>query len=141
MSTANALAEALAAGQGQDPPVRMLADEFYAAQGTSKHVRQMASWTAHPMIADTRLKALVADVRAALTAGVSPIMRDGTGVSELEADMAEEAKRAERAREREMAALRDQVKDLEVELQIAAAKNEEANKVVEQMAKLSVQSG
>jgi hypothetical protein len=74
-------------------------------------------------------------------AGVSPVMRDGSGETEEQAEMAEEARRAERLREREMADLRDRVKDLEVELQIAAAKNDEANKVVEQMAKLSVQGG
>jgi NADH/NAD ratio-sensing transcriptional regulator Rex len=68
-------------------------------------------------------------------------MRDGSGETEEQAEMAEEARRAERLREREMADLRDRVKDLEVELQIAAAKNDEANKVVEQMAKLSVQGG
>jgi hypothetical protein len=93
------------------------------------------------VIADTRLKALVADVRAALTADISPILRDGNGVTEEEAEMAEEARRADRARDRDLADLRDKVKDLEVELGIAAAKNDEANKVVEQMAKLSVQGG
>lgn len=67
-------------------------------------------------------------------------MRDGSGATEAEAEEAEESKRLDRLREREMGDLRDRVKDLEVELQIACAKNEEANKVVEQMAKLSVQT-
>jgi hypothetical protein len=141
VSTANALRDALAAGTGEDPPARFSADDFFAATTTSKSVRQLSSWKAHPTIADARLRALVADVRAQLTAGVSPVMRDGSGETEEQAEMAEEARRAERLREREMADLRDRVKDLEVELQIAAAKNDEANKVVEQMAKLSVQGG
>lgn len=141
VSTANSLREALATGRGEDPPPRLLAEEFYAVMSTSRHVKQVASWTAHPSIADARLKALVADVRTALTAEISPIMRDGNGVTEAEAEEAEEARRLERVRERELADLRDRVKDLEVELQIAAAKNEEANRVVEQMAKMSVQGG
>lgn len=140
VSTANSLREALAAGLGDDPPPRLLPDEFYAQEGTSRHIRQVASWKAHPAIADARLKALVSDIRTALTTNVSPIMRDGSGATEAEAEEAEESKRLDRLREREMGDLRDRVKDLEVELQIACAKNEEANKVVEQMAKLSVQT-
>lgn len=115
----------------------MLPNEFFAADFDAPH-RQTASWTTHPAIADARLRALVADTRAALTAHVPVLMRDGSGSTASEAEVIEAQKRQERERVKMESELRDRVKDLEVELAISKGKEEEALKVVEEMAKLNV---
>lgn len=142
LSAANSLQEALSAGMGDEPPHRILQAEFFAMDTAAfpghRGVRQQASWTSHPAIADARLKALIADVRVGLTTEVSPLMRDGSGATEAEAEEQEAAAKRERERQRAESDLRDRVKDLEVEIAIARGKEQEANKVIEEMAKMNV---
>ncbi|KAL1411024.1 hypothetical protein Q8F55_001969 [Vanrija albida] len=137
VSTANALNEALAAGLGMDPPAHLRHSDFFALDRPGR-VQQVAGTGAHPQIADARLRALVGDVHAALTSGVSPPMRDGSGDTEAEAAEAEAARRATRERERIESDLRDRVKDLEVEIAIVQGREAEAKKAVEEMARLNV---
>lgn len=136
VATANGLRDALAASRGEEAR-RILPNEFFAADFDAP-VRQVASWTTHPAIADARLRALVADTRAALTVDQPVLMRDGSGATEAEAEVLEAQRRAERERARLESELRDRVKDLEVELAISRGKEEEALKIVDQMAKLNV---
>lgn len=140
VATANGLREALAAAEGREPPRLLLPADFFAHSDSEEHGRrrQAASWTAHPAIADAKLRALVADARAILTADVSPVMRDGSGATEAEAEEMERAAKAERERARAEADLRDRVKDLEVEIAIVRGQEEEARKVAEEVAKLSI---
>ncbi|BEI81682.1 hypothetical protein CcaverHIS002_0208420 [Cutaneotrichosporon cavernicola] len=118
VSTANGLNEALAASQGRESRV-VLPTEFFDR-----------GWTSHPAIADAKLRALVGDVRANLT---SPVIQ----VAEDETELAERA-RAERERLKAEADLRDRVKDLEVEIAIVRGREEEARRVADEVAKLSV---
>ncbi|GMK55111.1 hypothetical protein CspeluHIS016_0201670 [Cutaneotrichosporon spelunceum] len=118
VSTANGLNEALAASEGREARV-LLPTEFFGR-----------GWTAHPAIADAKLRALVGDVRAHL---LSPVMV----VAEDETEVAERA-RAERERAKAEADLRDHVKDLEVEIAIVRGREEEARRVADEVAKLSV---
>ncbi|BEJ12383.1 hypothetical protein CspHIS471_0208430 [Cutaneotrichosporon sp. HIS471] len=118
VSTANGLNEALAASQGRESRV-ILPTEFFDR-----------GWTSHPAIADAKLRALVGDVRANLT---SPVIQ----VAEDETELAERA-RAERERLKAEADLRDRVKDLEVEIAIVRGREEEARRVADEVAKLSV---
>lgn len=136
VATANGIRDALAASTGEEAR-RILPNEFFAADFDAP-LRQTASWTTHPAIADARLRALVAETRATLTAGQPVLMRDGSGATESEAEVQEAQRRVERERVKHEAELRDKVKDLEVELAISRGKEEEAMKVVEQMAKLNV---
>lgn len=138
LSTANGLSEAVAAGAGREAPRLLLPADFFVHDGERR--RQAASWTAHPAIADAKLRALVADARALLTAEVSPFMRDGSGSTEAEAEGMEARARAERERAKAEADLRDRVKDLEVEIAISRGREEEARKVADEVAKLSVQA-
>lgn len=120
-----------------DPPPHQRHSDFFALDKPGR-VQQVAGTAAHPQIADAKLRALVGDVRAALTSGVSPPMRDGSGETEAEAAEAEAQRRAARERERIESDLRDRVKDLEVEIAIVQGREAEARKAVEEMAKLNV---
>lgn len=131
LAAANGLNEAIAAGEGRDAPRLLLPTEFFQAG-------RQSSWTAHPAIADAKLRALVADARALLTAEISPAVRDGSGETEAEAEEHELRARAERERLKAEADLRDRVKDLEVEIAISRGREEEARKVAEEVAKLNV---
>lgn len=121
---ANGLNEALAWSEGRDVD-RILLAEFF--EMSTRH-GQASSWTAHPSIADIKLKRLLEDVRERLMEGPAP-----STVATEEEDP--EAAARERERQRREADLRDRVKDLEVEVGIARAKEEEAQKVVEEMAR------
>ncbi|EJT50384.1 hypothetical protein A1Q1_00362 [Trichosporon asahii var. asahii CBS 2479] len=121
---ANGLNEALAWSEGRDVD-RILLAEFF--EMSTRH-GQASSWTAHPSIADIKLKRLLEDVRERLMEGPAP-----SAVVAEEEDP--EAAARERERQRREADLRDRVKDLEVEVGIARAKEEEAQKVVEEMAR------
>lgn len=123
---ANGLQEALAWSEGREAERILLADFF--EMDTSRQ-QQARSWTAHPSIADIKLKRMLEDVRDRLSAG--PV--HATRKEEEEEDP--EAAARERERQRMEADLRDRVKDLEVEVGIARAKEQEAQKVVEEMAR------
>jgi hypothetical protein len=120
VSTANGLNEALAAAEGRESRV-LLPTQFFDG-----------GWTAHPAIADAKLRALVGDVRSRLTADV---VRE---LGEDDEEEAEERARAERERAKAEADLRDRVKDLEVEIAIVRGREEEARRVADEAAKLNV---
>lgn len=98
---------------------------------------QSASSTAHPTIADARLKSLIAEVRKKLTEGVvrrvidvaAPDGQAGEAPEEVE-----ERKRAAREAEKMKVELEEKVKDLEVEITCVRAREEEAQRLVEEMA-------
>jgi hypothetical protein len=99
-------------------------------------LHQSASSTAHPTIADAKLKGLIAEVRKKLTAGApkrSTSDVEGTG-PRPEPDV-EEQKRIEREQERIRVELEEKVKDLQVEIACVMAREEEAQRLVEELAK------
>jgi len=101
-------------------------------------IYQSASSTAHPTIADARLKTLVAQVRQKLTEGVPKRVFEQAGAEATAAETdeeAEERKRLEREQERMRVELEEKVKDLEVEITCVRAREEEAQRLVEELAK------
>ena len=103
---------------------------------------QSASSTAHPTIADSKLKALIADVRKKLVEGVPKRVADASGapaVVEETPEEVEERKRLERETERIRTELEEKVKDLEVEITCVRAREEEAQRLVDEMARQQAQ--
>ncbi|CAK9784519.1 hypothetical protein CC85DRAFT_326057 [Cutaneotrichosporon oleaginosum] len=120
VSTANGLSEALAASEGKESRV-LLPNQFFDG-----------GYTAHPAIADAKLRALVGEVRSRLT------MDMARGAGEEDPEDIEAHARAERERAKAEADLRDRVKDLEVEIAIVRGREEEARRVADEAAKLNV---
>lgn len=155
VSAGNALREALAARDGLDvirptfpcvtiltsqEPSRLLHSQFFGL-ATNDPLRktllhQSASSTAHPTIADAKLKSLIADVRKKLTEGAPKrSTQDAEGAGErVETDL-DEQKRIEREHERIRVELEEKVKDLQVEIACVIAREEEAQRLVEELAK------
>ncbi|OCF44171.1 hypothetical protein I317_01963 [Kwoniella heveanensis CBS 569] len=142
VSTANGLLEALAASRAEEPPARLLQTHFFSQftslprfSPTATQTTQSSSSTSHPSIANMRLQTLVADVRQKLTEGVpqwTPHIEGSAGPTPEEI---EEQKRIEREQEKMRRDLEDRVKDLEVEIVCAKQREEEAGRVVEEMAR------
>ena len=159
VATSNALREALAAREGQDvsilplafavkeaadkkAPPRLLHSQFFSvARSDPLHktlIHQSASSTAHPTIADSRLKTLIAEVRQKLTEGIPKRVVEQQGAEGVAAETEEEIeerKRLEREQERMRVELEEKVKDLEVEITCVRAREEEAQRLVEELAK------
>jgi len=87
----------------------------------------------HASLADVRLKALVADVRRNMLEKAPP--RIATLPVNGEFEDTEEIKRLEREQERVFSNLVDKVKDLELEVTSAKGREQEAQKLVEELAK------
>ena len=129
----------------QDPP-RMLHSQFFSVPSSDPLRRslthQASSSTSHPTIADARLKSIIADVRKKLTEGVVRVTVPSEGPvqgTETEVDT-EEKKRAEREAEKYRTQLEERVKDLQVEITCALAREEEGKKVVEHFTKAQAEA-
>ncbi|WVF71962.1 hypothetical protein IAT40_006772 [Kwoniella sp. CBS 6097] len=143
VSTANGLMEALAASQGEEPPARLLQTHFFSQttttiprfSHTATQTSQLSSSTSHPSIANVRLQLLIADVRQRLTDGVPQYSPHNQGIIGPSPEEIEEQKRVEREQEKVRRDLEDRVKDLEVDIVCARQREEEAGRVVEEMAR------
>ncbi|TYJ52148.1 hypothetical protein B9479_007245 [Cryptococcus floricola] len=144
VTTGNALREALAASMGQEPPQGLLQSQFFTSpstiSGSRSNTSQSASSLSHPNIAQERLQSLIADLRTRITDGV-PQWSPSTGEAQenLTPEEIEERKREERDAEKQQRDLHDRIKDLEVELECAKRKEDEASKVVADYAKKQIQ--
>ncbi|WVQ71848.1 hypothetical protein IAR50_001390 [Cryptococcus sp. DSM 104548] len=144
VTTGNALREALAASMGQEPPQGLLQSQFFTSpsnvSGSRSNSSQSASSLSHPNIAQERLQSLIADIRTRITEGV-PQWSPSTGEAQeiLTPEEIEERKRGERNAEKQQRDLHDRIKDLEVELECAKRKENEASKVVADYAKKQIQ--
>ncbi|WWC69229.1 uncharacterized protein I206_103166 [Kwoniella pini CBS 10737] len=142
VSTGNALREALAASQGKEAPARLMQSQFFTLNTSSlrqSHLAQSASSTSHPSMANTRLQSLVTEIRAKLVENAPPPL-PVSGMYVPTAEDIEEGKRKDREQEKLQRDLEDTIKDLQVELVCARKKEEEASKVVEEMARKELES-
>jgi hypothetical protein len=98
--------------------------QFFAATS-----RQTAASSTHASIADARLRSLVNEVKMKLQERLEPVMIVAENVEDLE-----EAKKASRDQERYWQEIQEKVKDLELEVGLARAREEEAKRVVEDLA-------
>jgi hypothetical protein len=98
------------------------------------------SSTSHPTLADAHLKSLISEIRAKINA--PPVHR--VRVDELSESMSEEGleekKRVEREAERILSELSERVKDLELEVNCAQAREDEAKKLVEEYARVHAET-
>lgn len=86
--------------------------------------------TSHASIADTRLKALVNDLRNRICDRIVHVHAGDAPVETPEEE--EEKRRVEREVEKRRMDLEDRVKDLEVEIGVARGREEEAKKAMEE---------
>lgn len=94
----------------------------------------------HPSIANVRLQSLIEQIRNRITEGVPQYSANGERLAKQPTpEEIEEQKRIERGKEKKQRNLEDRIKDLEVELDCAKKKEEEASKVVADYAKKQVQ--
>lgn len=103
---------------------------------------QTGSSTSHPSLADTRLKALLSDVRTKL-ADKAPrrVLVDPTASALAMTDEEIEAQKVEeREKQRVQQDLEDRVKDLEVEVNCARAREQEAKRLVEEFARAQAEA-
>ncbi|ORY28317.1 Afadin and alpha-actinin-binding-domain-containing protein [Naematelia encephala] len=152
VSTANGLKEAIALAAGEEPPERMLHSQFFSNPAsssklhssylvTSTTTHQFASSTSHPSIADTRFKALIAQVRTRLAERAPAPKPAASGVEAAASEEEIQArKKAQREEERIKQDLEDRVKDLEVEVTCAQAREQEAKRLVEEFSKIQAQA-
>jgi len=134
------------ADHGQLPP-RLLHSQFFApvspssslgsrTSPSSTQTLQFASSTSHPSLADARLRSLISQVQTKL-ADKTPrqvVVASGSVPNSTEEDL-EIQKQAERETARGRQDLEDRVKDLEVEVTCARAKEQEAKRLAEQFAR------
>ncbi|WWC60878.1 uncharacterized protein I303_103454 [Kwoniella dejecticola CBS 10117] len=142
VSTGNALREALAASQGKEAPPRLMQSQFFTLNTSSlrrSHLIQSASSTSHPTMANTRLQSIIAEIRAKLVENAPPPV-PSNGIYGPTPEEIEETKRSEREQEKLKRDLEDTIKDLQVELVCARKKEEEASKVVEEMARKELEA-
>ncbi|WVO20922.1 uncharacterized protein IAS62_002223 [Cryptococcus decagattii] len=146
VSTGNALREALAASRGQEPPTRLLQSQFFSPLNTQaprtprSSIVQSASSMSHPSIANVRLQSLIEQIRNRITEGVPQYNANGEHLAKQPTpEEIEEQNRIEREKEKKQRNLEDRIKDLEVELDCAKKKEEEASRVVADYAKRQVQ--
>ena len=93
-----------------------------------------ASSTSHAAIADSRLKSLIGNVRGIIANGIDVALHTRQPIYAGSED-AEERRQIMREQERVKAELEDRIKDLEVEIACVRAKEEEAQKVVEELSR------
>jgi hypothetical protein len=160
VSTGSSLRELLAEANGEDvscptkvkraytdkqPPPRFHHSQFFCAiPSTSKSTSQTsihrtASSTSHPTLADAHLKSLISEIRAKINAPPSHRVDDEMSESMPEEDL-EEKKRVEREAERILSELSERVKDLELEVNCAQAREDEAKKLVEEYARVHAET-
>ncbi len=131
------------------PPNRLLHSQFFANPSTATrslsqsytYTHQSASSTSHPSIADTRLRALVAEVRQKFADRSPPKSSIGDGVTTLQIEDEEKRKKVEREQDKCRRELEERVKDLEVEVTCAKAREDEAKRLVEEFARVQAQAG
>ena len=158
VSTGSRLREVLAEANGQDvssfhipdeqadeqPPPRFHHSQFFCAiPSTSKsasqtYIHRTASSTSHPTLADSHLKSLISELRAKINA--PPVHRVEELSEEQTEEELEEKKRAEREAERILSVLGERVKDLELEVSCAQAREDEAKKLVEEYARVHAET-
>ncbi|OXG21666.1 hypothetical protein C366_01349 [Cryptococcus neoformans Tu401-1] len=146
VSIGNALREALAASSGQEPPTRLLQSQFFSPLNSStprtlgSSIAQSASSMSHPSIANARLQSLVEQIRNRITEGVPQYAANHEHLTKQPTpEEIEDQKRVEREKEKVRRDLEDRIKDLEVELNCAKRKEEEASKVVADYARKQAQ--
>ena len=159
VSTGNALREVIAEANGEEvsqtipvteltkqTPKRMLHSQFFcltakASKSTSQtFTHQNASSTSHPSLADAHLKMLINEIRTKMYTPPPPCPIIDGETSNLTEEEVEEKKRIEREAVRLLAQLEERVKDLEVEASCARAREEEANKLVEEYARVHAET-
>lgn len=109
-----------------------------AASQTYTH--QNASSTSHPSLADAHLKLLIEDIRTKLYTPPRPRPVLEGEMACLSEEELEEKKRIEREAGRILAHLEERVKDLEVEVSCAKSREDEANKLVEEYARVHAET-
>lgn len=94
----------------------------------------------HPSIANARLQSLVEQIRNRITEGVPQYAANHEHLTKQPTpEEIEDQKRVEREKEKVRRDLEDRIKDLEVELNCAKRKEEEASKVVADYARKQAQ--
>ncbi|WVN86665.1 uncharacterized protein L203_101836 [Cryptococcus depauperatus CBS 7841] len=145
VTTGNALQEALAASRGKEPPTRLQHSQFFTDPDAKPYINsssvvQSAPSISHPVIAQNRLLTLVEQIRARIIEGVPKYTSDGQQqIQHPSPEEVEEQKRAEREKEKKQRDLEDRIKDLEVDLECARKKEEEASRVIATYAKKQIQ--
>lgn len=120
---------------------RVHANPNPSRSGQHTYTHQIASSTSHPALADAQLKYLVEQVRTIIRAPPPPRPALNEGESDgLTEEEAEEKKRVEREAGRILAHLEERVKDLEVEVSCAKAREDEAKKLVEEYARVHAET-
>jgi hypothetical protein len=141
MCVANGHYDSKADGQ---PPPRFHHSQFFCAipstsRSTSQtYVHRTASSTSHPTLADTHLKSLISELRTKINA--PPVHRQEEVSEGLSEEEVEEKKRVEREAERILSHLGERVKDLELEVSCAQAREDEAKKLVEEYARVHAET-
>jgi hypothetical protein len=133
----------LAKADKQAPPRFHHSQFFCAIPSTSKSTSQTfihrtASSTSHPTLADTHLKSLISELRTKINA--PPVHRHEEVIEGLSEEEMEEKKRVEREAERILSHLGERVKDLELEVSCAQAREDEAKKLVEEYARVHAET-
>lgn len=133
------------ANTDKQPPPRFHHSQFFCAiPGTLKSTSQTsihrtASSTSHPTLADTHLKSLISEIKAKINA--PPVHRPRDYESEpMSEEELEEKRRVEREAERILSELSERVKDLELEVNCAQAREDEAKKLVEEYARVHAET-
>ncbi|WRT67356.1 uncharacterized protein IL334_004327 [Kwoniella shivajii] len=147
VSTGNALREAIAASQGKDAPARLMQSQFFTLNNNSlkqshqsqTYTFQSSSSTSHPSIAQTRLQSLIFEIREKLMENAPPPV-PSNGIYGPTPEEIEDNKRIEREQEKMKRDLEDRVKDLEVELICLRKKEDEASRVLQEMARKELEA-
>lgn len=127
-------------------PKRMMHSQFFcltakSPKSTSQtYTHQNASSTSHPSLADAHLKMLINETRTKMRTPSPPRPIINGETSDLTEEELEEKKRIEREAGRLLAHLEERVKDLEVEASCAKAREDEANKLVEEYARVHAET-
>lgn len=108
--------------------------------GAQTHTHQTTSSASHASLADAHLQSLVGQLRAKLHSPPPPRDIDLDVPDVLSEEEVEEKKRIEREAGRVLAQLEERVKDLEVELGCAKAREDEAKKLVEEYARVHAET-
>jgi hypothetical protein len=89
-------------------------------------------------LADSHLRSLISEIRTKINA--PPIVRPEEVPERLSEEEQEEKKRIEREAERILSELGERVKDLELEVSCAQAREDEAKKLVEEYARVHAET-
>ncbi|EIW70060.1 hypothetical protein TREMEDRAFT_30323, partial [Tremella mesenterica DSM 1558] len=149
ISAGNGLREAIAAYKGEEMPPRFGHVQFFAPltasssrhlSSSSTHTSQSSSSTSHPTLANARLQTLISEIREQLLSGQPPASRLDSVDPDVEVDVAEREK-MEREQLRVIQDLEDRLKDLQMEVSCAKAREEEASRLLTEAAREKMKAG